>query len=143
MDATKDNVEMCLKAHEIQDQWKFTIGDYFTTPDMTASNHNPCIVDDFWLNDELTKRTLSNRMKSRDWIWLPRQDQLQDMLEDVFSNREIVPLTSKLHDVCVHLIQEHNFGGRTMEQLWLAFVMHEKYEKVWSYAHLSWLNNEE
>lgn len=68
----------------------------------------------------------------KDAFWLPRQDQLQDMLDDVFSNREIVPLTAKLHDVCVHLIQKHNFRGRTMEQLWLAYIMHEKYGKTWN-----------
>ena len=74
---------------------------------------------------------------------LPKQDQLQDVLENVFSNREIVPLTAKFHDVCIHLIQTHNFMGRTMEQLWLSFVMHEKYERIWSYVHMSWLKNEE
>jgi hypothetical protein len=60
-------------------------------------------------------------------IWLPRQDQLQEMLDSdlpfilvdfYYFARDDVPAIS--------------VEFTTMEQLWLAFVMKEKYNKVWS-----------
>ena len=58
-------------------------------------------------------------------IWLPRQDQLQEMAEyrSIGKNLELLSEfwnTKYCYD---------NFT--TMEQLWLAFVMSEKYSKKW------------
>lgn len=64
--------------------------------------------------------------------WLPRQDQIQEMLPDIFSYREIVPLTQKFAKFTVMVIQKYRFMGRTMEQFWLAFYMHEEHKKTWN-----------
>lgn len=121
MDTTKEYIEMCRELpDEIikEREWEFYdtvyLEDLKSTRTVTLKYHFSHIVPDY------------------DSVWLPRQDQLQEMIDDIFSNREIVPLTAKLHDVCIHLIQKHNFNGRTMEQLWLAFVMHEQYGKTWN-----------
>ncbi len=61
-------------------------------------------------------------------VWLPRQDQLQgmvfkDMFTDIFHCIKIFANTDKTlwyKDIT------------SMEQLWLAFVMKEKYNKVWN-----------
>ena len=124
MDTTREYIEMSKALpDEIRDSWEPTEGDYFA--EVHGNNYTDINIyyncpeeDNLWL--------------VKNPIWLRRQDQLQDMLDDIFSNREIVPLTAKLHDVCMHLIQKHNFSGRTMEQLWLAFVMHEKYSMEWT-----------
>jgi hypothetical protein len=62
-------------------------------------------------------------------IWLPRQDQLQEML-----NRTIWHLQQSFHhwflELVIPLISAYD--DRTMEQLWLAFVMETKYGKVWN-----------
>lgn len=61
-------------------------------------------------------------------VWLPRQDQLQEML-----------LNEEIDTICLAL----NFydwvkaglwanAEYSMEQLWLAFVMKEKHNKVWN-----------
>ena len=70
-------------------------------------------------------------------VWLPRQDQLQEMVIDI--------IDCSSHSATANLI---NFGTRlqqfvkddydywmqftSMEQLWLAFVMKEKYNKTWN-----------
>ena len=70
-------------------------------------------------------------------IWLPRQDQLQGMLPDTFSNRTPVALIDKLDkfiDVECKRDNRHSIEviNWSMEQLWLAFVMKEKFNKTWN-----------
>lgn len=61
-------------------------------------------------------------------IWLPRQDESQDMIVKVVDYETAAILESKFHKFLVWL-DEWDFIS--MEQLWLAFVMKEKYNKVW------------
>lgn len=67
-------------------------------------------------------------------IWLPRQDQLQDMVLE--GGRDL----SSMFQEFIHLVYEIRYRESdpaikfftSMEQLWLAFVMKEKYNKVWN-----------
>lgn len=67
----------------------------------------------------------------QDAIWLPRQDQMQEILK-----KRNTPL---LMDFTIWVYEENKEGGiydkenqfTSMEQLWLAFVMKEKYKKTW------------
>ena len=69
-------------------------------------------------------------------VWLPRQDDLQKMIEYEWTG---------------DLIRRFRIWGKrvgyqtqaiaSMEQLWLAFVMKEKYNKVW--ANNEWRNGSE
>lgn len=69
-------------------------------------------------------------------IWLPRQDQLQAMIEEEL---EVKTLDSLHHyfQIFIEWFNARNGDWRirevdTYEKLWLAFVMHEKYHKVWN-----------
>ena len=72
-----------------------------------------------------------------DAIWLPRQDQLQEMLGGY--EETLALLMNYFGDPCDSLgnrdglsINNDYFNRFTsMEQLWLAFYMKEKYNKVW------------
>ena len=75
-------------------------------------------------------------------IWLPRQDQLQEMFNFPYGTAKDWLWT--LLDVI------HKFGFNSkfkewipcsMEQLWLAFIMKEKYNKVWT--NNEWRNGSE
>jgi len=67
-----------------------------------------------------------------DWIFLPRQDQLQDM----YGNKWVDTMCEFgiwINDDCAdgwYFENENKLGS--MEQLWLAFVMQEKYNKTWN-----------
>lgn len=62
-----------------------------------------------------------------DRIWLPRQDQLQEMVIDKSLDRPHVDLCYRFY-VYAHL----NWTKVTsMDQLWVAFVMFELHSKVW------------
>jgi len=65
-------------------------------------------------------------------VWLPRQDQLQEMIFEPFGKNFVFWLY-RFHDYAENQeSHESMIGGcYSMEQLWLAFVMHECYEKYW------------
>jgi len=68
-------------------------------------------------------------------IWLPRQDELQEILVNV--NHAPLIMLIALFD---HFAFEQGYENKvppinifsSMEQLWLAFVMKELYKKVWN-----------
>ncbi len=62
-------------------------------------------------------------------VWLPRQDQLQEMAP--FDVKAVGQMAASLSAfVCVNDIA-YCQQFTSMEQLWLAFVMKEKHDKVW------------
>ena len=65
-------------------------------------------------------------------VWLPRQDQLQEMLKEVnqYYDTWVVKL-KRFYDFAFAIKADSNTPD-TMEQLWLAFVMNERYSKVWN-----------
>ena len=73
-------------------------------------------------------------------VWLPRQDQLQDMLDlKPYSfgksyKMNIGRTTDKWTMYCEDGPVHCSFSkiSESLEQLWLAFVMHEKYGKTWN-----------
>lgn len=72
-------------------------------------------------------------------IW--QQDQLQDMIpkERLSSESEVDGKALRLHDtfndwmleIWSTIERDYLSEFDTLEQLWLAFVMHEKYNKIW------------
>jgi len=118
MDTSKEYIKMCDKALEIQalkreekhkGTGKWIAGDFWTTV-FHSDKYRIFVVGD-----------------QIECIWLPRQDQLQDMITIAQSPSELVDL----------LLLFLEFAGPnysklfSMEQLWLAFVMKENSNKVW------------
>jgi len=71
-------------------------------------------------------------------VWLPRQDQLQEMLDGEHWEKICKLYTfgnSRQNDTIYLNSDKFN----TLEQLWLAFVMHEKYQKKWSSEEQKWI----
>ena len=72
-----------------------------------------------------------------DTIWLPRQDDLQKMVADTIdcpshsSCAIFINVGHRMHQWCDEA-WDYWMRFTSMEQLWLAFVMKEKYNKVWN-----------
>ena len=74
------------------------------------------------------------------FIWLPRQDQLQEMLPE-YSHFGLLgafydfvfcpPDEDRIMGDEAKYVEEYPKQFTSMEQLWLAFVMKEKFNKVW------------
>jgi len=124
MDTSKDYIDMCEEAAEIHELWKPEAGDFYLWQNNKTRSANVAVVN---------AKHLVLAKKADIKFWLPRQDQLQDMVnpykylfnfewgDGCFNMRYQSPgkITSWIH-------------GKTMEQLWLAFVMKEKYNKIWN-----------
>lgn len=121
MDTSKQYIKMCKKADEIQALHpQVMVGSikHYYRGDYQYEIDSDGIVR-FW-NDHC-------------FIWLPRQDQLQEMVGFTEKNcgwfykftSGHYPLPDNTHfhhaDTCFN----------SMEQLWLAFIMKQEYNKVW------------
>ena len=144
MDLSKEYIKMCEAAIEIQKSHKpeggdfifITKGSYVLGAYEIDSEYHPGEVAtiEYQNNPELKNGEYC------DFIYLPRQDQLQEMLKDEYKvgnlienfyhyvfggETEIVGLTNK--------IKKRNLESfDTLEQLWLAFVMDLKFDKHWN-----------
>lgn len=124
MDTSKEYIKQCEKAAKIQGEWNPQVADVYST------GFNILTIEHvMWYESlkEIVKGRHSQQLKS-DIIWLPRQDQLQEMLvKRIWDWRGV--LSRFTHSFCQHT-DTHKFDS--MEQLWLAFVMKEKYSKTWN-----------
>ena len=135
MDISKEYIEMCEKAKKMQGERRGReLNDLFFHKNCIKTL--PCM---FYGKEIIIKQCYSYNYKSDirpiEWndycIWLPRQDQLQEML-----------IKSKNWGVQWHLALDYLKLWKeetkaynkftSMEQLWLAFVMREKYDKIWN-----------
>lgn len=107
MDTSKTYIEMCKKAEEIQRLRPIVADDH---------DYFYCKVHGFGC--DLDKA-----------VWLPRQDQLQEMLSIGKSNTFTGLLALQLF---IEDNAKYEMLDWSMEQLWLAFVMKSLYQKVWN-----------
>ena len=109
MDTSETYIKMCEKAVEIQEIWKSEV----IKPDDRS----------FWIDD-------FNKQKS---IWLPRQDQLQEMMRPTPERGEKISpygLSWSFYRFIDQLPPLKR--GNSFEQLWLAYVMKWEHHKVWN-----------
>ena len=142
MDTSETYIKMCEKAVEIQKQrligFDWQEGDWYhwwsDVNDSVKYNDDQVLSENFsyeWCEEE--KREVNN-------IWLPRQDQLQEMVAmDTCSYISFpVLLLSSLGEFTNRGLapdegwNDYALSFTSMEQLWLAFVMKEKYNKTWN-----------
>ena len=122
MDISLEYQKMCEKAEEIQSQWKpkdFDLIEYrgeilYLLEDSDGNCYGP---DVDWVN----------KREKRGVIWLPRQDELQEMvwIRDGYDF---------LHSFVDKVFIDEDYAYyrfMTPCQIWLAFVMKRKYGKIW------------
>ena len=138
---TENYIKMCEQAEEIQVKWKPQIGDTIKHK-LTKSTQLITLYDietysdDFYIEEKYT--------------WLPTQEQLQEILlkgSDIFEEYDNVVsmiycfqlwLNSEFYGYYMHKPYPK---GNILNELWLTFVMHECYNKVWSKGR--WIKNED
>ena len=133
-------IKMCERAKkEIQEGWVPCAGDFYAWAGHTTRKKGTRMVGcvSYYDPKGIVHGRLGGMGDNRhkvDVLWLPRQDQLQEMVES--SRLEIK------HGGFINWyrwIQEHypndNYKNRvftTWEQLRLGFVMHQLYQKKWN-----------
>jgi len=120
MDTTDQYIEMCMKAVEIQDKRPRENAEPLFTPRNRVHIFND---GNFYYYDEL-------HLLVRQHYWLPRQDQLQDMIMKTQIGNDTYCYTSLILDFVDFVNRPSELF--TLEQQWLVFVMKEIYNKVWN-----------
>jgi hypothetical protein len=113
---------MCESAKVIQKKWKPAFGDFFVS--MSSGRTSACLS----LVSELEKKV--SYLKTIKAVWLPRQDQLQEMLIEKYATPW--DLAIAFSNVLMDDNTSYFDNFDSMEKLWLAFIMLEKYGEKWS-----------
>lgn len=131
MDTSKEYIKMCEKAGEIQGlrgSGLWVNGDFYTDEILKR----PSTPVDFCVFEDASDEPCEMYHP----VWLPRQDDLQGMVisTELIENdilRMIMYFQKFARD---DYFKDERFGIKSffsMEQLWFAFVMSEKYGKTW------------
>jgi hypothetical protein len=116
MDTSEQYIKMCEKAVELQNNGQRFLRDNYS----------------FWVNPVHHILITSGRMPRGD-IWLPRQDQLQEMIKPkIIYGNNALNLHLSLHKFLDNCLKFKIKIGYSMEQFWLAFVMKENFGKIWN-----------
>ncbi|MFZ5907963.1 MAG: hypothetical protein ACOYVJ_11275 [Nitrospirota bacterium] len=121
MDNSSSYVKMCESAKVIQKKWNPEFGDFFVS--LSLGLTSPCQP----IMSDLEKKT--SYLKTIKAVWLPRQDQLQEMvIENYATSWDLAIAFSN-----VLMADKASYFDKfdSMEKLWLAFIMLEKYKKKW------------
>lgn len=125
MDTSKIYILMAEKAVEVQELWEPIAGDVHTG----YKWREIYILNNADEDDEFNICGLKPN------IWLPRQDQLQGMVIDKYVPKYgFNGFTGWFHDFAKEFEYMDNGNDKrftSMEQLWLAFVVAELYQKHW------------
>lgn len=141
---TKNYIRMCEKAKEIQKIWKPKVGDYalcsyaktveiyiISKIEVEGSAKKFGII--YYINEinGLSSATVMGNILKDDFTWLPIQEQLQEMTEGrfhIWGNLNSLYMTASTADRASHQVCKQI---NSMNELWLIYVMKEKYNKVW------------
>ena len=132
MDTSKEYIAMC-DCEEVQGQWKCEMGDWYFCQCKDIPGYPDGYSVSVIFDGDADIRS-SDLPKSHTDTWLPRQDQIQEMMGESQNCRYLL---KRLNDWC----GDHAYGWMlyaSMEQLWLAFYMHEKHNKTWDGE--AWVN---
>lgn len=137
MDISPQYIEMCNAANEIQTKYNegFSLGDVAVTLQFDDTWGKPYIVQNPEDAHIESNRDVTQHITIRLTIWLPRQDQLQDMLNSrsTIAKWNILNHFCETYFVCQSIVP-------SFEQIWLMIVMGELYKKVWNREVKNWLS---
>jgi len=124
MDTSEQYIKMCEKAKEIQG-----IPRHPEKPHLNYRS-SACFIHQ---GGRLWYIRGREHEDSNDYIWLPTQDQLQEMMGDFKTCIKLAAGVSLVNQGIIYEVGGYKYCHQftSMEQLWLAFVMGEKYNKVW------------
>ena len=120
MDTSETYIKMCEKAEEIQGQRKDNQSHQFFCCRICGEIASED-TGSYWVDCDCTRT-------NTELIWLPSQDQLQEMVKEEYGYDWY--LAWLFGAWCSDLGEDRE--TKSMEQLWLAFVVKEKYNKVWN-----------
>jgi len=121
MDKSTPYVRMCESANVIQKKWKPEFGDFFVSMSLGLTSQCEPITSD------LEKK--ASYLKTIKAVWIPRQDQVQEIIIGNYATSWDLAIAFSNGLMGEHASYFETFDS--MEKLWFAFVMLEKYKRKW------------
>jgi len=121
MDKSSTYIKMCESAKVVQKRWQPEFGDFFVS--MSLGLTLPCQP----IMSDLEKKI--SYLKTIKAVWLPRQDQLQEMVIEKYATPWDLAIAFSNVLMGDNASYFDNFDS--MEKLWFTFVMLEKRRKKW------------
>jgi hypothetical protein len=155
MDLTQQYKLMSKEALEIQDNYNPKIGDYIYLLDKSENPERYFIISDFWPTSikliDLNNLQYINRNRNHLLVWIPKQDQLQQIYANwsldgnlIKASNWYIVVLDDFQDWVLNDNSNNKFGDNyilqfiSLEQLWLAFVMLMVYNKTWDNKVNKW-----
>lgn len=163
MDTSEIYIKMC-NCEEVQWLWEPEEGDWFYV-DLDDDELEARGVDSLthWIYDNREKSIYWNKFdedafmlvdagefKRNELIWLPRQDQMQKLIQDNLfeydnGDNKIGCGTDCLLDSFISFVERfttdiepHDIDPFSMEKLWLMFYMAEEHNLIWDFNNEHW-----
>lgn len=127
MDTSETYIKMCEKAEEIQKLRNTIFKSEKPVGQYPAGKYKLMDTGDVFFQEGMEIQC-SFGIAYPNSIWLPRQDQLQEMVD--ISNHDLISRFTNWY-FCLNSWHEY-VPCKSMEQLWLAFIMKEKFRKIWN-----------
>ena len=159
MDTSERYIEMCRQAKELQDRFIYEKSDklrgYYIWVPIPLEKNKVMIISDMTIPSEYRKMEFMNHssikvspetdmdtvmkticvelkdVERKYCIWLPRQDQLQKILN--------LDLSSLGKELIAMSVFDDDDGSSTYEQLLIKMVMKEKFNKRWDFDKSEWV----
>lgn len=143
MDLTNRYIIMCHKAEDIQNAWRPRQCDFIIEQGTVDEGLSFCkqgagevrVAELYYEDPESQEYEQECEELKNMAVWLPRQDQLQCMIEPDESKVYLIidnVLSARYRDFSKDTDIEANRMFHSMEQLWLAYVMKVHFSKVWN-----------
>ena len=154
MDTSEQYIKVCEKAEGIRQEWKPTAWDYIVCTLQQAGDDRVEVISGYCTDSGVYGHGIdggdnccyaSYYTKKGDWgefksdhIWLPRQDQLQELVGNFEEHSELLAeyfcATSERGEYPFNsgLSAKYWLQFTSMEQLWLALMMEHNYKKQWN-----------
>jgi len=156
MNPTERYIKMCEKAEEIQKAWEPKDWDWVAVPKeyniwiegIQIGDYSVLVLSGYetdcyyygpesdMFNPDLNLEEIcpSEAEFRKHAIWLPTQEQLQEMMTDKGYFR------FSLIELFYRFVNKNYKKFSSMNELWLAFVMWTKYHKIWDDEREEWRN---
>jgi len=121
MDKSSLYIKMSESAKVIQKKWKPDFGDFFVSMSLGLTSECQPITSDLEKKVPYLKKIKA--------VWLPRQDQLQERVIEKYATPWDLAIAFSNVLMGDNASYFDNFDS--MEKLWLAFIMLQKYKKKW------------
>ena len=144
---TKNFIKQCEQAEEIQKEY-IPIWSRVLVKPCWAVNINTwgvvtCAANEPRYCDVFMNGNQYGGIEIKDFIWLPTQEQLQKMILKIFSPFTKIIKFSEFASNYVKLYRDTKYEDlywrdlyptaiESMNELWLMYVMYEKYHKIWT-----------